>query len=468
MYRNIIFYSLPSLVSKSISLVLVPLYVATLSVVEFGQLEMLSIFGLFLQYLFHMGWSSAYMRLYQEEDIDTNSLTRTLLGSRIIIQTLLIFCSFLIGLNFLSDLIVNDEELSLLILWIILTYIVREFLLFFETKYRVLDNAYSFCFLNISHSLLQFIFIYYLMIINNMGITGFFLGLLVSCSIVLTIIFLIDYKWLLVGKFKSSIFKRCLKYGLPLMPAALAMFFMTSGDRYMLKFLMPENLGLKEVGIYALAFKFVQILMVFSAPFSIWWAPYVYRNYKKDGILKVFKSVYTTYILLIFLVSIFICIILEPVVGKFFKSYSDILPIVPLLISGFLIYNICDYFCIGIDIAERTEIRMYSGLAALFTNIVLNLILIPIFGGIGAAAATLISYFLYGIILMLKSQKFYYVPYPLKLLFFCSIWLVFASLIFNLFGNVSLLFIITGLGFCVYSFFVYGSYDLIFSRLSSQ
>ena len=79
----------------------------------------------------------------------------------------------------------------------------------------------------------------------------------------------------------------------------------------------------------------------------------------------------------------------------------------PLLISGFLIYNICDYFCIGIDIAERTEIRMYSGLAALFTNIVLNLILIPIFGGIGAAAATLISYFLYGIILMFPSSLRY-------------------------------------------------------------
>lgn len=92
-------------------------------------------------------------------------------------------------------------------------------------------------------------------------------------------------------------------------------------------------------------------------------------------------------------------------------QYYGAARVVGIVVFGLLIYQVTDYFCVGIGIAKKMHIRMWSGLIAVATNCLLNWLLIPPYGMVGAAWATLISYAVYGAIVMIGSEVSFHIPY---------------------------------------------------------
>ncbi len=112
--------------------------------------------------------------------------------------------------------------------------------------------------------------------------------------------------------------------------------------------------------------------------------------------------------LVIFLFSPEILKILVPV------SYLGAVKVISLLLLGVIFFGIAGVIITGISLRKKTEFVAFSVIIAAFVNIILNILLIPKWGMIGAATATAISYFTLSCFYYIFAQKFYPIDYEIK------------------------------------------------------
>ena len=100
------------------------------------------------------------------------------------------------------------------------------------------------------------------------------------------------------------------------------------------------------------------------------------------------------------------------------EEYIQSTSLIPILVVAPFLYflNICSGY--QFLLAKKTEFVSLAAVIAAALNIVLNLLMIPSFGAIGAATSTSISYGVYTFFVYFWAQKKYYVPYDWRGLFF--------------------------------------------------
>jgi O-antigen/teichoic acid export membrane protein len=95
-------------------------------------------------------------------------------------------------------------------------------------------------------------------------------------------------------------------------------------------------------------------------------------------------------------------------------AYWDGLDIVPVILFAYLLYGIYINLMAGIYIEKKTKyLPIVTGIAASI-NIIGNFLLIPHFNLMGAAIATLFSYFVMMAGIYYFSQKYYKINYEIK------------------------------------------------------
>src|SRR5699024_7659332 len=89
------------------------------------------------------------------------------------------------------------------------------------------------------------------------------------------------------------------------------------------------------------------------------------------------------------------------------------LQIVTLLLVAYWCHGWYMNFSAGIFIREKTKVLPVIRLSGAAITIGANLLLIPVYGMMGSAAATLISYFSMALMLYFQSTKVYHVNYQM-------------------------------------------------------
>lgn len=96
------------------------------------------------------------------------------------------------------------------------------------------------------------------------------------------------------------------------------------------------------------------------------------------------------------------------------SDFSEAYKVVPLILYSYFLYGKTGYYALGFQIENKTyKIGMYMGFAAVL-NIILNFVLVPLGGILGAAIATIISYFLLNLIFIKSSNKYYKIDLDTK------------------------------------------------------
>jgi O-antigen/teichoic acid export membrane protein len=126
--------------------------------------------------------------------------------------------------------------------------------------------------------------------------------------------------------------------------------------------------------------------------------------------------------------------------GKFEQAYK----VIPFVSWGLLFFGLTNIFNAGLFIQKRSNILAIWTVIAGVINILLNIILIPMFGFVGSAIATLVSYLFLFLILAYKSFRFLSFPIDYrniaKYLLFSLIMIILISLFklnFNLLNIIS-------------------------------
>jgi O-antigen/teichoic acid export membrane protein len=264
--------------------------------------------------------------------------------------------------------------------------------------------------INAGPSLLTLILTIVFVWILKLSVLGSFIAIAAANGIMFIFVYRIfvrDYANRITWKYHEPIMKSMIKLGLV---NAIAIFIMQLN--YRLDILMLKKLSnLEEVGFYSLATQIAE---------QLWYIPYAIEtiilsrsaNREEDQFMdRTVASIFRISLMIGLLGSILIFFITPVMVPLIFgKEYISSVPMIQTILPGILIligFRILNSRLTGLG---KPQIAIFAFIPALVINFVLNILLIPRYGGIGSAWATNVSYALGSIIFVVAYSRLLKMP----------------------------------------------------------
>jgi O-antigen/teichoic acid export membrane protein len=204
--------------------------------------------------------------------------------------------------------------------------------------------------------------------------------------------------------------------GLPLVVSGASLWLIGYVNRPILVHWVPAD----DVGLYAIASGGVGMMGLIIAAFRNAWQPFSFSIMGREGSEGVYGRALTLFT--IFGATITVCGSLFAPEGLLLinaythKNWSGAAPSVGPLAMGTLFGAMYMVVQIGAYIARRTSVIALTMVGAAAINILLNIVLIPRFGILGAAFATAAGHLTALISLYAVAQRIAHIPYqPVKL-----------------------------------------------------
>jgi O-antigen/teichoic acid export membrane protein len=245
----------------------------------------------------------------------------------------------------------------------------------------------------------------------NAGVSGVLLGILIGSGFAALYGLAIAARDV-AGRFSASELRRMLHYGVPLIPAAAAMWGLTFLDRVML-----SQLGsFSDTGEYAVGSRYAAVLMFGISTFMTAYVPFFLSLWQEDvETERQIRARVLSYMTLALVgtglvLSLFAREITTIVAPGYDKAYL----VVGVLCTGVALYSVASIATAGISLARKTKYQGAYTIVAVALNVGLNFLLIPAWGMIGAATATAAAYGLLSILYYRKAQQLSPTPYFLR------------------------------------------------------
>lgn len=214
-------------------------------------------------------------------------------------------------------------------------------------------------------------------------------------------------------KNKDSI--ELLKYSYPLLFSGIIGMVMTWTDTLLLGIM--DNAS--TVGVYNAAYPTAQLLTVIAGGFGSLLFPVVSEHYgkgeKKEAIeisSTAIKWIFTSSFPLLLIMVIFATPLLRLLFGE---TYTSGAPAMAILGTAYFVQSLGNHGETFIKSEDRTKIIFYNSVIAGALNVILNVILIPMYGQTGAALATAFSGTLITLIAVVEAYRLFGVqPYRLR------------------------------------------------------
>lgn len=187
--------------------------------------------------------------------------------------------------------------------------------------------------------------------------------------------------------------KELVRFSIPLMMTGIAGFVMTWTDTLMLGYYLGSNV----VGLYNGAAPIARLLPVFLNSAGLIFPPLatvLYAHGKIEELGWVYQVLTKWIFLATFPLFTLMFLFPEATIGFFFGSkYLPAAPALRILAVGFMFHTLLGLNGMSLIVIRESSFIMYSTLVSAGINVVLNALLIPVYGIEGAAAATAVSYF---------------------------------------------------------------------------
>lgn len=226
-----------------------------------------------------------------------------------------------------------------------------------------------------------------------------------------------------IYNFKKKTIMHSLKVGVPLIPHVNAMYILSYSDRMVMKFL---NVSSGNIGIYNASYTIGNIFETLNNSVNQTLVPYIYqmiRNKQEIAMRDLFFALQIGY----FFSFLFVALFAQELVDFLFQNpdFKDIYHLVVLIIVGMMFKPMYIASTLPFFYFEKTKRMSFFSIGAGLINVVLNIILIPLFGFEMAAVTTIIGF------LFLSFSRFYSKEYKeiSTLDYYPTFWL-FLSIIF--------------------------------------
>lgn len=258
-----------------------------------------------------------------------------------------------------------------------------------------------------------------------------FIANLIASLITLLLMFRFYFKVHL--SFDRNLWNKMMRYAFPVLIAGMAYAINEASDRIMMKYLLPKDIAMDELGIYAACYKLAIFMTLFSTAFRLGIEPFFFSHSENRNARETYAQI--TKYFTIFGSFILVCVMVFADLLKVLlirnEAYWEAMSIVPIILLANLFLGIYYNLSVWYKVTDRTKFGGYISVIAAILTIVINLLLIPEIGYTGAAISTLVAY---GSMMFLSyywGQKYYPIPYNLrKLVLYILLAIGFSSISF--------------------------------------
>lgn len=454
---NTLVFGIGNFSSRILIFFLIPLYTRTLSSVEYGCVDLLTITITLILPFFSINIHEAVIRFALDKKADNESVIS--IG---IYTSLIGFIPIVLISPIIMRLLGTNEYICYFLVAYILTALKQVFTYYARGREKVRLVVM----LGFMDTVLLLALNLVFLLALNMGIDGYFISLIISSTIVL-ILYIFSLKISLKNMFSKSnkgLRREMFSYSIPMIPNSISWWISNASDKYILTFFW----GVSATGIYAIAYKIPSLLNTITKIFMEAWqisAVEEYETKNNRNFSEVFKFFFGINMLVCMGLIIFSNVISLIIFSK--KFYSAV-NFVPILLTAYFFNGLAAYLGTIYTASKKTNMLFLSTSIGALINIVLNIILIPNYGGYGAAIATLVSYFIIWLIRLINTKRILILELDIKRMIVQIVSLLIITIFMSFEINVVNILIITmfsGLIFISNIFVVKGIVKLITQRI---
>ncbi len=428
LFSDTLIYGISNVLARFINYLLVPLYTKVFETSQYGIVSLVYAAIAFLNVIFTFGMESAYLR-YAKDREQARSVFKTVQASLLGFATLLAFLLWILSPVTMPLLSLSPDVRNI--------YLMMIGILWFDTlsavpfaELRLIRKSWQYASIRIANVLINLGLNFYLILILGWGIEAVFIANLAASGI--TTIFIWIYTapmW--KGRWSRFIFHKALWFGMPFVPAGVGYAINEILDRFFLNSYMSQQTAVHlygpdihpadVVGIYSACYKLAVFMLLLIQMFRMAWQPFFLRHADDEEAPQLYADVFLYFNGVAAVVFLGVALFADQIVHIHISSVYLIDPrfwsglsIVPVILGAYWFHGWYYNFSAGIFIKERSSVFAWITLFGALITIIFNLVLIPFYGMMGAAFATLLSFASMAVMLLWRVQKIYPVPYSLK------------------------------------------------------
>jgi O-antigen/teichoic acid export membrane protein len=385
--RHAAIYGSADVFTNVINFILVPIITRHLSPSDYGALGILLLFGAMSKILFRMGLDSAFFRIYYDQgtEHDRRLFTTTTLAATGTLSFSLFAVSALLA-EPIGRILLGPGQGTLVIL-VAADTLLTGFTFLPMNLFRIQGRAGYFTVASVLRNALN-LGLKVALVVSGWGVAG-----VLWSDVLSSVVFAVALAPMLLGHlgrgFSWGMLRKAASFGLPKVPHGLAYQALNLADRKLLDLLSTRA----EVGLYHVAYMFGTGVKFFLSAFELAWVPFAYSLLKRADAPTILARIVTQAAGVLVAVGLLIAVLAREILTLMTDpTYHAAYPVVPVVVLAYVIQGFFSMTGIGIGISKRAYYYPILSFAGAATNIGLNLLVIPRFGKMGAAWATVAGY----------------------------------------------------------------------------
>ena len=369
--------------SKLLVFLLMPLYTALLSPTQYSAAELITGTANLIMPFACMGITTGIFRFAAEKGADQREVFSSglaLLGTGLLGLTL-------VGLPF-----------CFLGSWRMEVALILAYILFADVQavcaqyVRAIDRTRLFAVQGILNTVLTILFNILFLVVFDLGVTGYVLSVVVGNFITAVFLFVTAKLWRVFrwSAVRRETISQLFRFSLPMVPTTVCWLITDLSDRYFVNAIW----GGAANGIYSAAYKIPTIVTLISSVFmQAWQFSAVAESSDEQSCSRFYSKVFKGFLALISIgtaglifFSRFLCRLLLD------ASYFEAWRYMPTLLCASAVEAVVSFLATVYLVRKKSMHSFVTAIVGTVANLILNAILIPRVGVLGAAAATLVSY----------------------------------------------------------------------------
>jgi O-antigen/teichoic acid export membrane protein len=408
LFRNSLIYTSGNVLARGLSFIIQVTVWSNLFPPEvYGQIAYCYVFISFMSVLLPFGTDAAFMNYYVRKEQKAAYLSNTLMF--IMLMALAFVALSFLFRHTLTPLALRSDSVLLLNLSLIILFfdiLNNQGILYLRAENRA---AMSVLLLNIE-IIVRFILLILLISVLSNRIEYILWANVVSSMVLSLILLVIMMPQLRFSLLSRKILKQLFVFGIPFMIAGLFDRTIELADRRLLGYFKGDE----TVGLYVACYTIAVLIRLVVYSFNAGWQPFFLREIDREEgrarLERIHIQTGSVFIILWFLGSIWLPDIVRIPIGEgrhiLNAAYWEGLPVIPVIMGAYVMMGLYLLQLPGIYYRNKTGMNaLFMGAGAL-VNILMNLLLIPKMGMMGAAIATASAYALMAFAIRVWNGQF--------------------------------------------------------------
>ena len=403
-------YGSGTVVAQAAAVLLLPLYSRALTPADYGVLAVVALVTGILTPFLSMGLGNGLIRYYYEYESaqERQQLVRSCLVA-VVMPSLAVTALAWIVLEPVVRLAFTSADYTSYLRIGLATAFFTSLAAIPRYTLRVQQRATWFVAFTVGQLLLSIGLGIYLVVIRHDGVTGALMaGLIgsVAAALAINILTLLENG---LGPVKAAMVWRCFKFGIYLVPDALAASTIALADRWFIeRYSTRASLGLYNVG-----YRFGQAVQILAVgPLEQAIGPYALSGLRRPDFRTLYARIFTYSLL----GAAFLALGISLQAGNLLRlltvpAYYGAAAVTPLISLAFVLELVNWIVGSGLGFAEKPKLFFVVTVTGAVVNLGANWLLVPRYGMMGAASATVIAFGFMCVANYLMSQALYPIKY---------------------------------------------------------